>query len=171
VSLRLDERELEVQVWLPAAVLVAASEPCDHLARTNSLTDSLAFDRGLVHMTIERPYWSSTYVVLGDDDVAVITRLRVVAEVRDFSFSEGHTRGPDRAADVDSHVYQASSAEQLGVVHVRADLVVLADAVLCIRRSPGSAAQVEDRVVFRQVNRRMIPASMPFHHEDATAAE
>ena len=115
-------------------------------------------------MAVERPHRSPIYVVLGDDDVAVITRFRVVSEVGDLSVCEGRAGSPHRATDVDSHVYQASSAEELGVVHVRADLVVLADAELGRRRRPCASAQIEDRVVLRQVDHGAVLVDGPVDH-------
>mgnify|MGYP007027269789 CR=1 FL=1 len=115
-------------------------------------------------MAVERPNRSPSYIVLGDDDVAVIPRFRVVAEVGNLSLSEGHARSSDRSAYVDPHVDEPSTAEQICVVHVRADLVVLADTELGLWRSPCSSAQVEDGVVLRQVDHGAVLVDGPVDH-------
>ena len=52
MGLRLDQRELEVQVRLPAAVLVLISHPTDYLSRGDWLADLFTGDRGLIEVSV-----------------------------------------------------------------------------------------------------------------------
>jgi hypothetical protein len=81
VSFRLEQRELEVQVWLPSAVLMLVSHPTDYFARTHFLADNLPFNRGCIEMSIEGPEGNTVEQVLGDYHMSIIAVGWVVTEV------------------------------------------------------------------------------------------
>ena len=81
VSLWLYERELEVQVWFPASILLKCTKPGDYLAGLHLLSDSLTFYRGGIEMAVQGPYRNTIEQVLGDYHITIITVSGIVAEV------------------------------------------------------------------------------------------
>ncbi len=94
-------------------------------------------------MPVESPQVDSVKLVMSDDDMAVVARFRVVAELCNLAVRERHARCPDRAPDVDANVNESKTLKKFGQIHPLPNLVILADAKLQFRWLPMSLAQIE----------------------------